>query len=68
MLLPGWVIGCTRGRVPGGFEVAETDRSRGILVKSSGVPGVVSRCCLRRSGVFGGFVFTSDLVVAAAGT
>ena len=68
MLLPGRVIGCTRGRVPGGFEVAETDRSRGILVKSSGVPGVVSRCCLRRSGVFGGFVFTSDLVVAAAGT
>ena len=67
MLLPGQVMGCTRGRVPGGFEVAETDRSRGILVKSSGVSGVVFRCCLRRSGVFGGFVFANDPVVAAAG-
>ncbi len=54
--------------VSGGFEAAGTHRSRGMLVKSSGVSGVVSRCCLRRSGVFGGFVFTSDLVVAAAGT
>lgn len=68
MLLPGQIMGYARGRVPEGLEVTKTDRSRGILVKSSGMSGMVFRCCLRHPGASNGFIFANDLLVAAIGT